>query len=128
MEIGDRVQTLNTFVPITGEIVDMYKNLVTIADDDAETVDQLLSFHADDLEVISWTTKKFLSATKVKPKSMQTQPLNLAYKTTFIINFFIVMTGIELFILIGGGYALYTVGMAIASQLDYRAVNRRCDS
>ena len=128
MEIGDRVQTLNTLTPITGEIVDMYKNLVTIADDDAETVDQLLSFHADDLEVISWTTKKFLSATKVKPKSMQTQPLNLAYKTTFIINFFIVMTGIELFILIGGGYALYTVGMAIASQLDYRAVNRRCDS
>ena len=125
MEIGDRVQTLNTFAPITGEIVDMYKNLVTIADDDAETVDQLLSFHADDLEVISWTTKKSLSATKVKPKSMQTPPLNLAYKTTFIINFFIVMTGIELFILIGGGYALYTVGMAIASQLDYRAVNRR---
>ena len=94
MEIGDRVQTLNTFVPITGEIVDMYKNLVTIADDDAETVDQLLSFHADDLEVISWTTKKFLSATKVKPKSMQTPPLNLAYKTTFITNFFIVMNEI----------------------------------
>ena len=125
MEIGDRVQTLNTFAPITGEIVDMYKNLVTIADDDAETVDQLLSFHADDLEVISWTTKRFWSATKVKPKSMQTPPLNLAYKTTFIINFFIVMTGIELFILIGGGYALYTVGMAIASQLDYNEVNRR---
>ena len=128
MEIGDRVQTLNTFVPITGEIVDMYKNLVTIADDDAETVDQLLSFHADDLEVISWTTKRFWNATKVKPKSMQTPPLNLASTTTFIINFFIVMTGIELFILIGGGYALYTVGMAIASQLDYRAVNRRRDS
>ena len=125
MNIGDRVQTLNTLAPITGEIVDMYKNLVTIADDDAETVDQLLSFHADDLEVISWTTKKSLSATKVKPKSMQTPPLNLAYKTTFIINFFIVMTGIELFILIGGGYALYTVGMAIASQLDYNEVNRR---
>ncbi len=128
MEIGDRVQTLNTFTPITGEIVDMYKNLVTIADDDAETVDQLLSFHADDLEVISWTTKRFWNATKVKPKSMQTPPLNLASTTTFIINFFIVMTGIELFILIGGGYALYTVGMAIASQLDYRAVNRRRDS
>ena len=125
MEIGDRVQTLNTFVPITGEIVDMYKNLVTIADDDAETVDDLLSFHADDLEVISWTTKRSLNATKVKPKSMQTPPLNLAYTTTFIINFFIVMTGIELFILIGGGYALYTVGMAIASQLDYNEVNRR---
>ena len=125
MEIGDRVQTLNTFAPITGEIVDMYKNLVTIADDDAETVDQLLLFHADDLEVISWITKRFLNATKVKLKSMQTPPLNLAYKTTFIINFFIVMTGIELFILIGGGYALYTVGMAIASQLDYNEVNRR---
>ena len=125
MEIGDRVQTLNTFAPITGEIVDMYKNLVTIADDDAETVDQLLSFHADDLEVISWITKRFLNATKVKLKSMQTPPLNLEYKTTFIINFFIVMTGIELFILIGGGYALYTVGMAIASQLDYNEVNRR---
>ena len=52
---GNRRQSTNpnTFVPITGEIVDMYKNLVTIADDDAETVDQLLSFHADDLEVIS---------------------------------------------------------------------------
>ena len=35
------------------------------------------------------------------------------------------MTGIELFIVIGGAYALYTVGMAIATELDYRAVNRR---
>ena len=31
----------------------------------------------------------------------------------------------ELFILVGGLYALYTVGMAIATELDYRAVNRR---
>ena len=31
----------------------------------------------------------------------------------------------ELFILLGGFYALYTVGMAIATELDYRAVNRR---
>ena len=31
----------------------------------------------------------------------------------------------ELFILLGGLYALYTVGMAIATELDYRAVNRR---
>ena len=31
----------------------------------------------------------------------------------------------ELLILIGGGYALYTVGMALATELDYRAVNRR---
>ena len=50
--IGDRVQTKNTLCPITGQIVDMYKNLVTIADDDAETTDDLLSFHADDLEVV----------------------------------------------------------------------------
>ena len=31
----------------------------------------------------------------------------------------------ELLILIGGAYALYTVGMAIGTELDYRAVNRR---
>ena len=31
----------------------------------------------------------------------------------------------ELFILLGGLYALYTVGMAIATELDYRPVNRR---
>ena len=31
----------------------------------------------------------------------------------------------ELFIMLGGLYALYTVGMAIATELDYRAVNRR---
>ena len=42
MEIGDRVQTLNTLAPITGEIVDMYKNRVTIADDDAETTLSLI--------------------------------------------------------------------------------------
>ena len=31
----------------------------------------------------------------------------------------------ELFIIIGGCYALYTVGMAIATELDYRAINRK---
>ena len=31
----------------------------------------------------------------------------------------------ELLIFLGGLYALYTVGMAIATELDYRAVNRR---
>ena len=31
------------------------------------------------------------------------------------------MTGIELLVLIGGCYALYTVGMAIATEIDYRA-------
>ena len=30
------------------------------------------------------------------------------------------MTGIELFILIGGCFALYTVGKAIATEMDYR--------
>ena len=30
----------------------------------------------------------------------------------------------ELFIIIGGCYALYTVGMAIATELDYRAIIR----
>ena len=32
---------------------------------------------------------------------------------------------IELFIIIGGAYALYTVGMAIATELDYRASNQK---
>ena len=31
----------------------------------------------------------------------------------------------ELFIIFGGAYALYTVGMAIATELDYRAVNKK---
>ena len=30
------------------------------------------------------------------------------------------MTGIELLVLIGGCFALYTVGMAIATEIDYR--------
>ena len=33
----------------------------------------------------------------------------------------------ELFILIGGAYALYTVGMAIATDLDYREVNKKLE-
>lgn len=31
----------------------------------------------------------------------------------------------EIIILVGGLYALYTVGMAIATELDYRAINRK---
>ena len=31
----------------------------------------------------------------------------------------------ELFILFGGLYSLYVVGMAIATELDYREVNRK---
>ncbi len=30
----------------------------------------------------------------------------------------------EVLILVGGCYALYTVGMAIATHLDYREVNK----
>ena len=32
---------------------------------------------------------------------------------------------IELFILIGGMYAFYVIGRAIATELDYREVNRK---
>ena len=35
------------------------------------------------------------------------------------------MPVIEVFIIIGGAYALYTVGMAIATHLDYREVNKK---
>ena len=31
----------------------------------------------------------------------------------------------ELFILIGGCYALYTVGMAIATTIDYNSINKK---
>ena len=34
------------------------------------------------------------------------------------------MTGIELFIVIGGCYALYTTGMAIATTVDYYATEK----
>ena len=47
---------------------------------------------------------------------------SLHFKTHTIYPHFIQM--IELFILIGGAYALYTVGMAIATELDYRSFNR----
>ena len=30
----------------------------------------------------------------------------------------------EILIIVGGCYALYTVGMAIATELDYRAINK----
>ena len=30
---------------------------------------------------------------------------------------------IELFIIVGGAYSLYIVGMAVATHLDYRRVN-----
>ncbi len=52
MSIGDRVQTLNTLCPISGEIVEIFGNRVVIADDDAETDDDRLEFHITDLELV----------------------------------------------------------------------------
>ena len=53
MGIGDRVQTLNTLCPISGTVVEIYDNLIVISDDDAETDDDRLEFHIDDLETVS---------------------------------------------------------------------------
>ena len=53
MNIGDRVQTINTFCTISGTIVDIYNNLIVISDDDAETDDDRLEFHVDDLEEVA---------------------------------------------------------------------------
>ena len=52
MNIGDRVQTFNTLCPISGTIVEIYDNLIVISDDDAETDDDRLEFHIDDLEAV----------------------------------------------------------------------------
>ena len=45
------------------------------------------------------------------------------------------MTGVELLVLIGGCYAIYAVGMAIATSIDYYSTNkeeqlikRKCDN
>ncbi len=52
MNIGDRVQTINTLCPISGTIVDIYNNLIVISDDDAETDDDRLEFNLSDLELV----------------------------------------------------------------------------
>ena len=52
MNIGDRVQTINTLCPISGTIVEIWDNLIVISDDDAETDDDRLEFNASDLEVV----------------------------------------------------------------------------
>ena len=52
MNIGDRVQTINTLCPISGTIVDIYNNLIVISDDDAETDDDRLEFNISDLELV----------------------------------------------------------------------------
>ena len=55
MNIGDRVQTINTLCPISGTIVEIWDNLIVISDDDAETDDDRLEFHESDLEVVEWS-------------------------------------------------------------------------
>ena len=50
MNIGDRVQTIDTLCPISGTVVEIWDNLIVISDDDAETDDDRLEFHESDLE------------------------------------------------------------------------------
>ena len=52
MNIGDRVQTINTLCPISGTIVEIWDNLIVISDDDAETDDDRLEFDVSDLELV----------------------------------------------------------------------------
>ena len=52
MNIGDRVQTINTLCPISGTIVEIWDNLIVISDDDAETNDDRLEFNLSDLELV----------------------------------------------------------------------------
>ena len=52
MNIGDRVQTINTLCPISGTILEIWDNLIVISDDDAETDDDRLEFNVSDLELI----------------------------------------------------------------------------
>ena len=52
MNIGDRIQTINTLCPISGTIVEIWDNLIVISDDDAETDDDRLEFNVSDLELV----------------------------------------------------------------------------
>ena len=52
MNIGDRVQTINTLCPISGTILEIWDNLNVISDDDAETDDDRLEFNESDLEAV----------------------------------------------------------------------------
>ena len=52
MNIGDRVQTINTLCPISGTILEIWDNLIVFSDDDAETDDDRLEFDISDLELV----------------------------------------------------------------------------
>ena len=52
MNIGERVQTIDTLCPISGTIVEIWDNLIVISDDDAETDDDRLEFNLFDLELV----------------------------------------------------------------------------
>lgn len=54
VEVGDRVKVIDQ--EITGTIVEVFKSLIIISDDDAETNDDRLEFHVDDLEQIEEET------------------------------------------------------------------------
>ena len=50
VEVGDRVKVIDQ--ELTGTIVEVCNSLIIISDDDAETNDDRLEFHVDDLEQI----------------------------------------------------------------------------
>ena len=50
--VGDRVQTINTLCPISGEVIEDYGDSVVIIDDCAETDDDRLEFRKSDLEIV----------------------------------------------------------------------------
>ncbi len=52
MNIGDRVQTINTLCPVSGTNLEIWDNLIIISDDDAETDDDRLEFNVSDLELV----------------------------------------------------------------------------
>ena len=54
VEVGDRVKVIDQ--EITGTIVEVCNSLIIISDDDAETNDNRLEFHVDDLEQIEEET------------------------------------------------------------------------
>ena len=59
VEVGDRVKVINQ--EITGTIIEVCNSLIIISDDDAETNDDRLEFHVDDLEQIeekAWVMKQ----------------------------------------------------------------------
>ena len=55
MKLGDTVQTLNTFIPVTGKIVALNNTLhrVMIKDNDPLTLYEFKEYDTQDVEVVS---------------------------------------------------------------------------